>query len=362
MARRTLTLGLITALSIVIGVGVYFFPRTVEHPATRAVAYPAKVPAQAVVEVSFVAVGDILLSRHVANRIQQSGDVALPFRGIADLLLASDFNFGNLESPVSGNDRVKGKNLIFNTATAHLNGLALHNFKIVNLANNHALDQGVDGLRNTRRELFENGISYVGVGDDKDESWTPKIIESKSIRIGFLGASYASINDGGSTRNNYVARIEDLEHLSTSLAKMKTMADFIVVTMHAGIEYKRQPHRSQVSFARAAIDNGADLVVGVHPHWIQTIEQYQGKYIFYSLGNFIFDQGRREDTRQGLALRVVLHQEQLSDQATTANSKVWLDRIELVPVVIENCIPRRADGQEAPMILRKIGIANRILR
>jgi poly-gamma-glutamate synthesis protein (capsule biosynthesis protein) len=70
-----------------------------------------------------------------------------------------------------------------------------------------------------------------------------------------------------------VARIEDLEHLQASLAKLKSMTDFIVVTMHAGIEYKRQPHRSQVLFARAAIDYGADLVIGVHPHWIQTIEQ-----------------------------------------------------------------------------------------
>lgn len=163
-----------------------------------------------------------------------------------------------------------------------------------------------------------------------------------------------------------LSRIEDLEHLRASLAKMKPMADFVVVTMHAGIEYKRQPHRTQVSFARAAIDNGADLVVGVHPHWIQTIEQYRGKYIFYSLGNFIFDQGRQADTRQGLALRVVLRQKQVSGQdpahARTVSSTVWLDRIELVPVVIENCVPRQADDKEVAVILRKIGVTEKILR
>jgi poly-gamma-glutamate capsule biosynthesis protein CapA/YwtB (metallophosphatase superfamily) len=151
---------------------------------------------------------------------------------------------------------------------------------------------------------------------------------------------------------------------------LKAVTDFIVVTMHAGVEYRRHPHPSQVAFAHAAIDYGADLVIGGHPHWIQKIEEYQGKYIFYSLGNFVFDQGHHQDTREGLVLRVVLQLKQSNGMAfvsmagaeTRAVTRISakLDRIELIPIVIERCVPRRASENEAQNILRKIGIVHNV--
>lgn len=316
--------------------------------------------------VSFLAVGDIMLSRYVAARIDQNDNPLLPFDQLTDLLGSTDFNFGNLESPVSGNDQKKGRGLVLNTATKHLSGLVSYNFKIVNLANNHALDQGLAGLENTMRVLSKQGIVYLGVGNSKQEAWQPKIVTVNGVRIGFLGASYASTNDGDGKRNDYVARIEDLTDLKDALTKLRSESDFMVVTMHAGIEYKRQPDSSQITFARAAVDYGADLVIGQHPHWIQTIEQYQGKYIFYSLGNFVFDQGGREDTREGLTLRVVLQTPKLQNQAAvptqrTQGGLVRLDRIELIPVVIQQCSPRLATDEESERILRKIGVAGNVI-
>ncbi len=312
---------------------------------------------------SFLAVGDILLSRGVAQRMRQQNDPLLPFRSLADLLNSTDFNFGNLESPVSGRDEVKGRGLVFNMATNDLAGLRTYNFKILNLANNHSLDQRLQGLENTRRVLSNAGIDCVGVGDNKTEAWEPRIITVNSIRIGFLGASYASVNDGGFERNENVARIEDLTELKDALTKLKSQADFVVVTMHAGIEFKRNPHSSQIAFARAAVDFGADLVIGAHPHWIQTVEQYQGKYIFYSLGNFVFD-ANQEDTGQGLTVRVILRKQKFANPNMAQPGQVALaelEKIELIPIVIQQYSPRPATDNESRAILKKIGFGTNVI-
>lgn len=367
VARQVTILGLIAGLSLVALVGIYqrLYQPVTQIPSSATVnSSVTQTRHNTPVQVSFLAVGDILLSRHVAERIEQSHDVQLPFVQMAEFLRETDFNFGNLESPVSGVNRIKGRGLIFNTSTSHVDGLASNNFRIVNLANNHALDQGVKGLKNTKRVLAARNIEIVGVGDDKFEAWTPKVITVRSIRIGFIGASYASINDGGVLQNNYVARIEELDRLRASIEQVKASADFIVITMHAGVEYRRHPHASQVAFAQAAIDYGADLVVGVHPHWIQTIQEYRGKYIFYSLGNFVFDQGHREDTREGLALKVVLQKQPSTPGdpvGTNDKTRAVLDRVELIPIVIERCVPRRATEKEAARILRKIGVVRNVL-
>ncbi len=307
---------------------------------------------------TFLAVGDIMLSRGVNQAIEREGNPLLPFSQLDNLLSSTDFNFGNLESPVSGNEKRLGRGLVFNTHQHDLAGLVKYNFKVVNLANNHALDQRLEGLRFTQKYLEKQGVSHLGVGENKAEAWQPKIIAANGIRIGFIGASYSSINDGGVIKTGYVARIEEFENLKTAIRQLKTGSDFIVVTFHAGIEYTRKPNRSQINFARTAIDSGADLVIGSHPHWIQTFEQYQGRYIFYSLGNFIFDQ-RKPDTKEGLMLQITLQKKQ---SAESGESDTKLERIELIPIVIERIgVPRRATSKERQMILKKIGATDSII-
>ena len=106
--------------------------------------------------VTFLAVGDIMLSRGVAQRIRNANDPLLPFRQLSTLLKSTDFNFGNLETPVSGKDQVLGHDLIFNTRTQDIVGLTEYNFKVLNLANNHAFDQGLAGLKSTRKDLEDH--------------------------------------------------------------------------------------------------------------------------------------------------------------------------------------------------------------
>ena len=308
---------------------------------------------------TFIAVGDIMLSRGVARAIERERNPAFPFIRLAELLSSTDFNFGNLETPISGNDAVLGRNLIFNTRKSDIEGLTKYNFKIVTLANNHALDQGIAGLRHTQSYLQGRGIEHIGVGENLVEAWRPKIVTASGIRIGFVGASYASINDGGVATNPYVARIEDEVNLKAAIERLKPDCDLIVATLHAGVEYTRRPHGPQIAFARAAIDAGADIVIGHHPHWIQTLEQYQGKFIFYSLGNFIFDQ-RKPDTKEGLMLRISVRRKSTGDPR---NSRANIDQIELLPVVIEQLgQPRPATQIETESIFRKIGVAGPILR
>ena len=137
--------------------------------------------------------------------------------------------------------------------------------------------------------------------------------------------------------------------------------------MHAGIEYTRAPNQAQMTFAHMAIDDGADMVIGAHPHWVQPIEKYKGKYIFYSLGNFVFDQDFSTDTMQGLALKIQISNNQTAavQNTTTPNAAglndlqgprqpAILDSIQLIPVIIQNSQVRPATDEETKSILGKI--------
>lgn len=309
--------------------------------------------------VTFLAVGDIMLSRGVTAKMNRANDPLLPFSKMDAILKSTDFNFANLETPISGKDQVTGKGLVFNTAVKNTVGLMAYNFKVLNLANNHAMDQGFKGLINTKQYLTENGLVSMGVGSNLEEAWQPAYYSVGDVKIAFIGTSYASVNDGGVHRNDYVARIEDQDKLKKAIATAREQADFVLVTMHAGIEYMRKPHQPQIDFAHAAIDFGADIVVGAHPHWIQIMEEYKHKYIFYSLGNFIFDQ-RDPETKEGLTLKISLQSKK--QVGGTDHAQVVIKEIELIPIIIENySVPRPANEAERTKILAKINLTDHIL-
>lgn len=350
-------------------------------------------------KVSFIAVGDIMLSRNVAQKIKDTGDPAAPFRSIGAVLQSADFSFGNLESPiVSGNGIIGGHTMVFAAASSSLEGLVKNKFKVLNLANNHALDQGLKGLESTMDYLDQTQIQHIGAGKDRSSAWQAAKVEQNGILTCFLGASYASLNDSGKTKNDFVARIEDIENLKSAVLSLKPNCDFIVVSMHAGTEYTRKPNQQQIEFAHAAIEAGADMVIGAHPHWIQTMEKYQGlpanplckkssfdnpiinkdgvkyqsldlgegctgKYIFYSLGNFVFDQMWSQETREGLALKISLSKPAGTDFGLQGQKTATsLDSVELLPVIIgDYSSPRPADETESKNILKKIGLENNFL-
>ncbi len=318
-------------------------------------AYPeAQTIVQGEQKVSFIAVGDIMLSRIVARQVEKSANPNWMWENITHFLQWSDFNFWNLESPTNGTPTYSyEETMIFNAPPANIGTLSNMNFWVINLANNHALDQGELWLKTTQKLLNDRWIIHIGTGENLEEAWSPRIIEKNGIKIAFIGASYASINDNGSTSNNFIARMQDLWKLKSALEEAKEKSDYIIVSMHGWREYTRTPTELQNTFAHAAIDNGADMVIGGHPHWTQGTEFYKWRYIFYSLGNFVFDQDFSPETKTGITIKVFLIQR---------NGKTKLDKIELYPIEIDNYgQPRLISWEAKKKAINDIGLINDIL-
>ncbi|MCL5435492.1 MAG: CapA family protein [Patescibacteria group bacterium] len=347
MTKRGLVLITLLLACAVGGIGLYLRltrPSLPERPFVDQLLGESSVKVQPPDRIELILVGDIMLSRNVGAAIRKSGDPNLPFAKLKNYLASSALNFGNLESPFSGSDFLpQTGNLVFNVPSAYIKGLAENNFRVLSLANNHTLDQGAQGLSFTQALLANNNITGVGAGNDLEQAWAPAELTIKNTKLCFLATSYASANDGGKSRNDYVARTDNLDRLRTSLAQMKTDGcEIIIASMHAGTEYTRTPNKTQTGFARAAIDFGADVVVGSHPHWVQPIERYGKGLIFYSLGNFIFDQEWSKATKQGLTVKLTIEGKRLISA-------------ELVPITIENyCCARLADENESREILNDI--------
>lgn len=315
--------------------------------------------------VSLFFAGDIMLSRNVADQMIKANDYSLPFRKVADIIKTADISFANLESPFNdkGNHSLAGS-LVFNADPKSVEGLKYAGFDILSTANNHAFDQGQKGIDFTRELLKNNGIIPTGTQSSTPNPILP-VIEKNKINYGFLSYSYTALNDGGKSTSPYVNDLNNLEKLKQDIrALLGHNADVVIVNMHAGVEYTRNPTPAQINFAHAAIDAGADLVVGEHPHWTQTIEQYKGKWIFYSLGNFVFDQMWSQETKEGLTLLVTYQNQHIPDpkNETAGEDIIGIKKIELKPVIIDDfCCPRFADSQESESILSKIGLTSPVL-
>jgi gamma-polyglutamate biosynthesis protein CapA len=283
--------------------------------------------------------GDIMLSRNVGTAIVKANDPTLPFKKMVDIIKNADISFANLESPFNNKGPRKTEGLVFKAEPNTVEGLTYAGFDVLSTANNHGFDQGEAGLLYTLDWLTEHGIKPVGTGGNCHKG---VVIEANGLRVGYLAYSYSAYNDGGKVPSLLVCDWRNQAQVTTDIANIGAQVDFLIVSAHMGTEYQRKPDEFDAEGARNAIGTGADLVIGHHPHWVQTIEEYHGKYIFHSLGNFVFDQMWSQDTREGLGVKLLFKDKKL-------------DRIELLPVVIDDyCCPRQADETETENILSKI--------
>jgi len=266
-------------------------------------------------EIAVFLVGDVMLNRGVEYMIekQAEGDFKFPFLKIADYLKEADLLFGNLEGPISDKGHEVGSIYSFRGKTAAIEGLTYAGFDVLSLANNHAFDYTREALEDTFLRLKEAGISYVGAGLS-EEAFSLITKEIKDTKIGFL--AYTNLGPEiwkARDQNPGIAWIdsEDLNKVREDIERAKKEVDVLIVSLHAGEEYKKQPSQFQIDFAKMAIDSGADLVVGHHPHVVQPLEKYGQGYIAYSLGNFIFDQSFSEETMKGLLLEIIIEDNQI---------------------------------------------------
>lgn len=254
--------------------------------------------------------GDIMLNRRVETMIRSNADFRFPFLKISDTLKKADILVGNLEGPISDKGTKVGSIYSFRAAPESIEGLTYAGFDVLSLANNHAFDYGRLALEDTFLRLKENEIDYIGAGLNATEAFSPLIKEVNGFKIGFL--AYTNLGPKGwraGANSPGLAWINEnsFEELKKNISLARTKSDILVVSLHAGEEYITDPpNYFQTSFAQLAIDAGADIVIGHHPHVVQKNEEYNGGYIFYSLGNFVFDQSFSEKTMQGQIVKVVI--------------------------------------------------------
>lgn len=242
--------------------------------------------------VSLAFVGDILLAGK-AGRMMEKYGTGYSFQKVAPILKEADLAFGNLECALTGkvitrNVKIQGKKWFsFKVPPQYAQALVEGGIDIVSLANNHSLDGGREGLRETIKTLEDLKIVYVGAGRNYEESRLLKVVEVKNRCFGFL--AYNDIGPIMATKTQAgVASAKDLQEVK----KDKEKVDVLIVSFHWGIEGTTKPSAHQRRIAQAVIDAGADVIIGHHPHVLQPVEIYKGKTIAYSLGNFVFDNPR----------------------------------------------------------------------
>jgi poly-gamma-glutamate synthesis protein (capsule biosynthesis protein) len=259
-----------------------------------------------------VAVGDILLGRGVQSRLKRANkDYIYPFLETADILRKGDVVFANLEEPITSRthsltDIKQGGKYVLKNEVDCIKGLEYAGFNLFSLANNHIMDYYEDGLYDTQAILKEHNMAFSGASKNIEEAKKPAIIEKKGYKIGLLSyTDMAEITYKGNPPLRFLAeeskagvakRPEKFDDtIKSEIEKLRKEVDILMVSLHWGYEESFKIGDSQVEFAHDLIDNGVDVILGHHAHQFQGIEIYKGKPVFYSLGNFIFDQNDPEN-------------------------------------------------------------------
>jgi poly-gamma-glutamate capsule biosynthesis protein CapA/YwtB (metallophosphatase superfamily) len=240
-----------------------------------------------------MAVGDIMLGRTIGEMIETDG-IEAPFEFTAGTLSTADITLGNLECAISTRGEPVEKTYTFEAPLAAAESLAYGGFDLVSLANNHVLDYGPDALEETLTTLSDQSIQSVGAGMDAEAAYQPTILDIDGLRVAFLSFADVPTTDydykkweAGSNEPGIAWAHPDRIVEGVQIAKAQ--ADVVVVLFHNGYEIAQKVSAAQQDVAHLAVDSGASLVIGSHPHVLQRIEEYKGGLIVYSMGNFVFD-------------------------------------------------------------------------
>lgn len=242
--------------------------------------------------------GDVMLSRYVGIVARQKSDPGWPLHDVSELLSSADIAFANLESPFSDQGRVVDKGMVFKAEPDMIQALVRAGIDVVSTANNHARDCGRYGVEYTLDWLDQHGIRAVGTGPTAEAARQGTVLDRNGVRFGFLAYTFDQSNGNHPDLDDRVAMMNHGQ-VAADVKSMLERADVVIASMHAGAEYQRKPNAQQEAFAHAAIDAGASVVVGHHPHVTQPVESYGNGVIFYSLGNLVFDQFQQKETQRG---------------------------------------------------------------
>lgn len=313
-----LRIGIVVVAILFAGVLIFLWHRPVAIEFNKPSSDAAVIENKEEKPVTLLFVGDIMLSRMVGEQTLASGDWRWPFLRIADFLKSADLTFANFENPVSDRGTKVGSIYSFRADPRMLAGLVYAGTDVVSVANNHIWDYGRQAFLDTLDHLSENGIGSIGAGLSYAQAHAGIIKTVGDTRVGYLAytnllpASVAAKDDEAGV--SYLVPAEMVQDIQA----LRPKVDVLVVSFHMGDEYHATHNAEQEKVFREAIDSGADLVIGHHPHVVQEVETYGAGYIAYSLGNFIFDQNFSKETTQGLAIKAYIknktldHIEQIS--------------------------------------------------
>jgi poly-gamma-glutamate synthesis protein (capsule biosynthesis protein) len=243
-----------------------------------------------------LAFGDMMLDRYIKISIDKYG-IDYPFQNIKSALAGNDLTLANLEGAFTDflPNKAGPDMASFTFDPKLIPGIKNLGFNILSEANNHSHDFGGAGLSQSQAYLEQNGIDYFGTFSNYGKISTVENING--VKIGFVG--YDELSDTGF--DNVIAEIKNL----------KPAVDHVVVMAHWGIELNTANSEDQQDKGRQFVDAGADLVLGAHPHVVQPLEVYKGRLIFYSLGNFVFDQIFSAQVQRGLAVGAVFTKDEI---------------------------------------------------
>ena len=278
-------------------------------------------------------VGDVLLDRGVRQRVENYGlkdsskAVDLLFtRQIDSLFAASDVVVANLECPATEVKSPVFKRFCFRGEPAWLPVLHRHGITHLNLANNHSVDQGRKGLVSTIDLIRRAGMVPIGAGKTMDEAVKPVLLTSTPRKVFLFASVQMALENYPYLPDRPSVSQQNIDSLCTAIQRLKRQHPgcAVVVSLHWGAEHKTEPIPAQRMQAHRLVDAGADALVCHHTHTLQTSETYRGKPIFYSIGNFIFDQSKPINSRAALV------QLRITKTAVTATS---------FPIYIRYCVP-----------------------
>jgi poly-gamma-glutamate synthesis protein (capsule biosynthesis protein) len=272
--------------------------------------------------------GDVLLDRGVRQFVEHRSVDKLFSPFVDSVFQSSDLVVANLECPATKIRQPAFKQYIFRAEPEWLQTLKAHGITHLNLANNHSVDQGRIGLADTKKNIQETGMIPVGAGDNMQEAAQPVLLASTPRNVYLLTSLQMPLENFSYLPDKTSVSHEDLDSLKTRVRQLKETDPccYIIVSLHWGGEHTLRPVPLQRQQAHQLIDAGVDALICHHTHTLQTIEQYQGKPIYYSIGNFIFDQKKPINSKACL-VKITIKKES--------------SHIETIPIVIRNCVPEK---------------------
>jgi poly-gamma-glutamate synthesis protein (capsule biosynthesis protein) len=296
--------------------------------------------------------GDIIIGRTVYEQEMKRGDYTSSFLKVKDLLQSADYTIADAEWTAADGISHPLQGLSFSSPSKSLDGLSYAGIDAVSLANNHSMNGGTPAFEQMLNSLTERGIGYFGAGRNYEQAHTPYIADIKGTKVAFLGYTSipGNVESGTNTTGNAFIKISpwypfdesSVAQMEADIKSAKTRANVVIPYFHWSEEYTHQPNEQMRNVAHRAIDAGATMVVGSHPHWVQGVEWYKDTLIAYSLGNFVFDQEQSLKTKQGAVL-----------SATFSGNK--LTKADLIPIQIEQFYqPHILEGDPAQQVLNNI--------